>query len=497
MSAYRYWRIAEINSCSKQGLELGAMFLMNSQTRVDGPATLSASVVPDVSGVLGALQDLPLTTRARWSAGAVKNLSIVWDFGSATPVSHFIFSSSTLALSLFTAILSGSSDGVTWEPVFFVNAVPFPGSDVISPEFQTNQPLFDIPHEGVNGGTVWADLSGGTVTRSGEVTTSTELFKFGSSSTKMPDTNSFLRVDISPSVGYVAKAPYSISVFVYPLSMPTGARQTAITVLTDRSGFTVDLGYSDNSIYIYSNYWGTLASVTNTGQIPVNQWSLLTLERVAGDLGYKAYVNGQQILFASSSTRDITDGKLTSVFLGGNDGGSEYVRGYIDESIGFQGEYFDQPRFGTQLTGPFSGAVPRFDLGKDALGGYVRPVGVSKQIMVAMPPIFGTPIPPKIPSKLLPEEGQVRDYLSGVLGKGRGRVRGTVKVTPNTPVYRKVRLIREHDGVVIREQFSHPVTGSYDFKFIDELQKWTVVSYDYEKLYRAVIADNLTPELMP
>jgi hypothetical protein len=83
------------------------------------------------------------------------------------------------------------------------------------------------------------------------------------------------------------------------------------------------------------------------------------------------------------------------------------------------------------------------------------------------------------------------------LGKGRGRVRGTVKVTPNTPVYRKVRLIRERDGVVIREQFSPPVTGAYDFKFIDELQKWTVVSYDYETLYRAVIADNLTPELMP
>jgi hypothetical protein len=89
------------------------------------------------------------------------------------------------------------------------------------------------------------------------------------------------------------------------------------------------------------------------------------------------------------------------------------------------------------------------------------------------------------------------DRVTGVLGTGRGRVRGTVKVTPNTPVKRRVRLIREVDGMVIREGTSDPVTGAYDFQFVDERQKWTVVSYDFENLFRAVIADNLTPELMP
>lgn len=103
------------------------------------------------------------------------------------------------------------------------------------------------------------------------------------------------------------------------------------------------------------------------------------------------------------------------------------------------------------------------------------------------------------------ESGSVKDYVTGVLGQGIGRVRATVKLknTPaNTPLKRRVRLIRERDGLQVRETWSDPVTGIYDFPYIDELQAWTVVSYDYLHDKRAVIADNLTlanggVELMP
>lgn len=101
------------------------------------------------------------------------------------------------------------------------------------------------------------------------------------------------------------------------------------------------------------------------------------------------------------------------------------------------------------------------------------------------------------PVRLTVESGAVKDYLTGVLGQGIGRVRGTVKNTPATPVRRKVRLIRARDGLVIREQWSDPVTGAYDFKYVDELQIFTVVSYDHTELYNAVIGDRLVPELMP
>ena len=82
---------------------------------------------------------------------------------------------------------------------------------------------------------------------------------------------------------------------------------------------------------------------------------------------------------------------------------------------------------------------------------------------------------------------------------GRGRIYGTVKVkgTPNYAVRRKVRLFVERSGICIAEQFSDPVTGEYDFKFVKMTERYTVVSYDYENNYRAVVADNLAPELIP
>jgi hypothetical protein len=82
---------------------------------------------------------------------------------------------------------------------------------------------------------------------------------------------------------------------------------------------------------------------------------------------------------------------------------------------------------------------------------------------------------------------------------GDGRVAGTVKVkgAPDYAVYRRVRLIRERDGVFIRETWSHPVTGAYVFDGVDRTQKYTVLSYDHTFNFRAVVADNLTPEVMP
>lgn len=90
------------------------------------------------------------------------------------------------------------------------------------------------------------------------------------------------------------------------------------------------------------------------------------------------------------------------------------------------------------------------------------------------------------------------DYLTGVLGAGIGRVSGTVKETgsPNAPVYRRVRLIRDVDGLLIREQWSNPTTGAYQFDYVDERQKYSVLSYDQNHNFRAVVADNLTPDLI-
>jgi hypothetical protein len=91
------------------------------------------------------------------------------------------------------------------------------------------------------------------------------------------------------------------------------------------------------------------------------------------------------------------------------------------------------------------------------------------------------------------------DYVLG--GNGLGRVRGRTveqedKNSPKVPVSRRVRMYRERDGLLIRETWSN-AQGEYDFQRIDSTIAYTVLSYDHEGDFRAVVADRVTPEAMP
>lgn len=87
------------------------------------------------------------------------------------------------------------------------------------------------------------------------------------------------------------------------------------------------------------------------------------------------------------------------------------------------------------------------------------------------------------------------DFIHG----GPGRITGTVeeKATPNLPLRRRVRLHRDVDGLCVRETWSAATTGAYEFADINPTYKYTAIAYDHEHNFRSVIADNLTPEMMP
>lgn len=95
--------------------------------------------------------------------------------------------------------------------------------------------------------------------------------------------------------------------------------------------------------------------------------------------------------------------------------------------------------------------------------------------------------------------GVIADPHTGMLGKGVGRVHGTVKLKSepeNAPLRRKVWLLRQRDGLKVRETWSDAATGEYEFRYIDELQLWTVISFDHTGDKRAVVADGLVPEVI-
>lgn len=88
---------------------------------------------------------------------------------------------------------------------------------------------------------------------------------------------------------------------------------------------------------------------------------------------------------------------------------------------------------------------------------------------------------------------------------GIGRVPYDVKreilpaTTPKTytPQFAKVRLVRDVDGKVIREEWSDPATGEGVFEDVDENYTYSVIAIYPSADYRAVIADRIKPEGYP
>jgi len=81
---------------------------------------------------------------------------------------------------------------------------------------------------------------------------------------------------------------------------------------------------------------------------------------------------------------------------------------------------------------------------------------------------------------------------------GYGRIAGDVMIkgTPDAPVRRIVRLVREIDAICVAQQWSDPITGAYEFLGFDPAQLYTVLAYDELGGYRAAIASNVVPEPM-
>lgn len=79
---------------------------------------------------------------------------------------------------------------------------------------------------------------------------------------------------------------------------------------------------------------------------------------------------------------------------------------------------------------------------------------------------------------------------------GAYEIRGSVKNigSPNTPVFRRLRLHEQISSRFIRETWSDSVTGAYLFDNL-RLTTYYVVSFDHTGTYNGVIKSDVTPEL--
>jgi hypothetical protein len=142
--------------------------------------------------------------------------------------------------------------------------------------------------------------------------------------------------------------------------------------------------------------------------------------------------------------------------------------------------------------------VPNIDYpGDNALGDATPGEAVTVAALPALVSVRGASVadPNVVAVALLPALGGIdTDHA------GRGRIVGTVMVAAdpvNLPVARTVYLLTDPLSRVVAETVSDDVTGEYRFDDLNEQRRYTVVSFDPTHDKRAVIADNLAPEVGP
>lgn len=85
---------------------------------------------------------------------------------------------------------------------------------------------------------------------------------------------------------------------------------------------------------------------------------------------------------------------------------------------------------------------------------------------------------------------------TNLVAGGSGRVAGTTKIKPDSPVARRVQLIDEKTKALVAETWSN-LSGEYVFNGVALGRPFTVLSYDHTLIFRAVVSDRVFAEPMP
>jgi hypothetical protein len=317
--------------------------------------------------------------------------------------------------------------------------------------------------DGSNGSTTLTD--GATPANSGVcfggVELSTAQFAQGSASLRLPGNSGAYAKITAPGSGLQLTGDFTITFKLY-----RDAEESNTSPLSNPSG-SLYAYFSNAGLYWHVGYQNSVAV-----PIPAGRFVAVGLTRRDGLVS--TFVEG----YSSSTLQGETGTFELSGFELGRYApvGNSYFTGYVDQLSIDVGTALFKYAYNPDTLAPNDTIYPKVTSGEM---------------------VFAQPFAPAYPSRELIINADVR--VRDMAWAGRGRVSGTVKTkgTPNFPTYAKVRLIHEADGVCVAEQWSDPLTGEYSFDYIDATKKYTVLAYDPMRSFRAVVADYLTPSIIP
>jgi hypothetical protein len=321
----------------------------------------------------------------------------------------------------------------------------------------------------------------GTTLTTDSVAISTLQSKFGSSSLSF--TNGAGKLTVNNTVTLVGD--FTIECWFYPLSLPSNYYSFIGRNFSSADALGVGTDYPGK---LRSNFFSGTSVSSNS--VVINSWNHAAYVRSGID--FFLFLNGVKT-FAGSEISGTPTQVNTTLRIGGNTSlGVNNLNVYIDALRVIKDKSIYTQSFAVP-TSPPTIAYPLFN---------EFTTNVNSSLALRSPLTLATPLKTSLRSPLyinrVLKEPAARFYYDPYTGTHR--VTGTTKayaLGSNIPISRRVQLIDDISGNVVRQAWSDPLTGVYSFDNILSSLKYSVVSYDHTGLYKAVIADNLTPTSMP
>jgi hypothetical protein len=491
--AARFWRAVGLETYAGGDLEITELQLYENGVRVDAAATLTCTAAP-LTGALTDLKDGLTSAAVRYSAAAVAapSFSLVWDFGVGVTkdIDGVRLGASTNAsLFLGALTLQPSADGVTWSDGVAFGWISYPGNASLTPTPVAGDPWFSnvsllLHADGANGSTTFTDSSAlpKTITPVGGAQISTAQSKFGGAAISLNGTSNYLWTPADATYAPTTAGDFTVEAWIRCIS-PTSLQRIAGFANSSGGSSSFAFFVAANGSLLFGTYTstGTPYATGSVADIFANTWHHVAGVKQGATL--RTFVDGVQKASAPfTGTVQAMPSRLGIGCMG--DYAGQYFGGQIDELRITNGI--------ARYTANFVPPTAAFPNNSSVAAGVVAAPLRLRSAAVTRLADFESPA-----FSIQAQRPVIyRDMQYG----GRGKVTGTVKekaLPANTPLNLRVRLISERDNALVREIWSDPVTGVYEFVDIDPTLTYTVLSYDHLRNYRAVVADNLTPELIP
>ena len=508
MSAARYWRAVGLQAVGGGALELSALHLYLAGARVDAVASLACTVAP-ASGALAALQDDDTDSAVRWLDVSAPGFALVWDFGAAQDVNALRLGAGALESEFLQALaLQHSSDGAAWTTLTSIPAFAWPGAGAMQPAPGDGDPHFDkvsllLHMDGADGSTTFTDSSPRpkTVTAVGDAKISTAQTLFGGSTGYFDGAGDALSVANSVDLDF-GTGDFTIECWVYIAgnSAPDNDGNRVVAIVSpwgasDVSGYLLAINGSSSTTGTGINFDSWSAGNTTAG----------TFYRAATTITQGAWHHiaatvqaGVRRLFLDGVQLSATQSNFGAGYAGFETFGRPLCVGGT-----FQAQYplrlnghlkgLRLTKGAARYTADFTPPTAPFP---DSLGGGAAtppaPRGIAQAPAIVLSGGASAPAGP-----VLAPAAITRDMQDG----GGYCIYGTTELDADptdVPVRRRVQLYNQRDGRLVRETWSDAATGAYRFDHIrgGDGTRYFVVAFDHTGDKRAVVADNLVPEVM-